>query len=91
MIYLASWIISLIVLKFNFKIKVFGKKNVPSKGAFMFVSNHESYPDPLLLESVEKPYLKDFFNGLFWAYQEISDEIMRNIAQLKYEHAGKVS
>jgi 1-acyl-sn-glycerol-3-phosphate acyltransferase len=49
MIYLISWIASLIVIKLNFKRRVFGRENVPSKGPFIFVSNHVSYLDPLIL------------------------------------------
>lgn len=49
MIYLISWIASLIVLKLNFKGRVFGRENAPGKGSFIFVSNHASYLDPLVL------------------------------------------
>lgn len=49
MIYLFSWILSLALIKLNFRHKVFGRENAPSKGPFIFVSNHASYLDPLIL------------------------------------------
>lgn len=49
MIYLISWIASFIVLRFNFKCMVFGRENAPSRGPFIFASNHASYLDPLIL------------------------------------------
>lgn len=49
MIYLFSWILSLILVKLNFKRKVFGRENVPARGAFILASNHASYIDPLIL------------------------------------------
>lgn len=49
MIYLFSWIASLVAIKLNFERKVFGRENVPRKGPFIFVSNHASYIDPLVL------------------------------------------
>lgn len=32
-----------------FGVKVVGRENIPGKGAFIFVSNHSSYLDPILL------------------------------------------
>lgn len=49
MIYLFSWIASLITVRLNFRCSIFGRENAPSKGPFIFVSNHASYIDPLVL------------------------------------------
>lgn len=49
MIYLISWVASLIGVKYFFRRRVFGGENAPLKGAFVFVSNHASYIDPLVL------------------------------------------
>ena len=68
MIYLASWILTLVILRFDFKIKVFGRENAP-RGGFVFVSNHESYLDPLLL-GISLPFWKWFF---FIAKNELFD------------------
>ncbi|MDP8213413.1 MAG: lysophospholipid acyltransferase family protein [Candidatus Zapsychrus exili] len=34
---------------FFFPVKVYGKENIPKKGAFIFASNHKSYIDPMLI------------------------------------------
>ncbi|MBU4333041.1 MAG: 1-acyl-sn-glycerol-3-phosphate acyltransferase, partial [Candidatus Omnitrophica bacterium] len=34
---------------FFFPLKVYGQKNIPSKGAFIFASNHRSHLDPILI------------------------------------------
>jgi 1-acyl-sn-glycerol-3-phosphate acyltransferase len=49
MIYSLSWLISLILAKIYFGLKVFGRDNVPKDGPFIFASNHESNADPFLL------------------------------------------
>ena len=92
MIYLASWILTVIVLKFNFKIKVFGKENVPSKGALIYVSNHESYLDPLLL-GISLPFYKWFY---FIAKKDLFDKqlkrwYLKKIHALPLDREGDVS
>lgn len=39
----------ILLFKIIFRIKVFGKKNIPKKGGFILVSNHASYLDPVTL------------------------------------------
>lgn len=47
--YLFKWSIVSPFLKIYFQGKIYGVENVPQKGAFVLVSNHASYFDPLLL------------------------------------------
>lgn len=49
MIYLFSWVIYFLAVKVCYRRNVFGRENIPAKGSFIFVSNHESYLDPVLL------------------------------------------
>lgn len=49
MIYWLTWIIVSIARIFFFPLKVYGQKNIPSKGAFIFASNHRSHLDPVLI------------------------------------------
>lgn len=49
------WIIRDIALlgcKILFRVKVFGKKNIPRKAGFILASNHTSYLDPIVLAAV---------------------------------------
>jgi 1-acyl-sn-glycerol-3-phosphate acyltransferase len=39
----------LIVFRLSLDIKVFGRRNVPARGSFVFASNHASYLDPIIL------------------------------------------
>lgn len=48
MVYSLSWLISLILVKAYFGLRVFGRDNVP-RGAFILASNHESNADPFIL------------------------------------------
>ena len=45
--WLASWICRLFCILF-FRVRTYGRDNVPDKGAFLLVSNHQSYLDPVL-------------------------------------------
>jgi len=47
--YFIGWSTFLIFFKIYLNRKVIGRKNVPKQGAFIFVSNHVSYLDPILL------------------------------------------
>jgi 1-acyl-sn-glycerol-3-phosphate acyltransferase len=49
MIYPLSWLISFILAKIYFGLKVFGRDNIPKEGAFILASNHESNADPFIL------------------------------------------
>lgn len=45
--WLARWICKVFCILF-FRLRVYGKENVPKKGAFILVGNHQSYLDPVL-------------------------------------------
>jgi len=45
--WLARWVCRLF-FAFFFKLRVYGKENIPGKGPFLLVSNHQSYLDPVL-------------------------------------------
>ena len=47
--YFIGWLSFLVFFKGYLGFKVIGRKNIPKKGAFVFVSNHSSYFDPILL------------------------------------------
>ena len=49
MVYFIGWLLFLIFFKLYLGLKVTGRENVPKKGAFIIVSNHASYLDPILL------------------------------------------
>jgi 1-acyl-sn-glycerol-3-phosphate acyltransferase len=44
--WLARWACRLFCILF-FRLRVFGRENVPDKGAFVLVGNHQSYLDPI--------------------------------------------
>ena len=44
--WLGWWICKVFCILF-FRLRVYGRENVPDKGAFILVSNHQSYLDPL--------------------------------------------
>ena len=47
---------SIIFFKLFLRAKVYGKENIPAKGAFIFAANHTSYLDPFLLTvSTKRP------------------------------------
>ncbi|MHC4120631.1 MAG: lysophospholipid acyltransferase family protein [Planctomycetota bacterium] len=43
----ARWLCRLFCLLF-FRVRSYGRENIPSKGAFVLISNHQSYLDPML-------------------------------------------
>jgi len=45
--WLARWICRVFCILF-FRLCVYGRENIPIKGAFMLISNHQSYLDPIL-------------------------------------------
>jgi 1-acyl-sn-glycerol-3-phosphate acyltransferase len=45
--WLARWICRVFCILF-FRVRTYGRENVPDKGAFVLVSNHQSYLDPIL-------------------------------------------
>ena len=44
--WLARWICKVFCILF-FRVRTYGRENVPDKGAFILVSNHQSYLDPI--------------------------------------------
>ena len=44
--WLARWICKVFCILF-FRVRTYGRENVPDKGAFVLVSNHQSYLDPI--------------------------------------------
>lgn len=49
MMYFIGWSLSFLIARLYLGIKVYGRSNIPSAGAFIFASNHESNCDPFLL------------------------------------------
>lgn len=49
MLYLIFRSIAVLIFKLLFRIKVFGKENIPEKTGFILASNHLSYLDPVVL------------------------------------------
>lgn len=49
MLYTLIRLIAFLLCKILFRIKVYGKENIPKKGAFLLVGNHVSYLDPVAL------------------------------------------
>lgn len=49
MLYFIGWSYYFLLAKFYLGYKVIGRGNIPPKGAFILVSNHVSYLDPILL------------------------------------------
>lgn len=45
--WLARWICRVFCILF-FRVRTYGRENVPKKGAFILISNHQSYLDPML-------------------------------------------
>lgn len=52
MIYLLGKKLSYILFNFTSGIKVFGKENIPSKGPYIIISNHQSIIDPFVLMNI---------------------------------------
>ena len=73
MIYSISRLLSLLLCKILFRIKVFGAHNLPRKGSFILASNHKSYLDPVLLGVSCRRQLNymarhDLFNNPFFSW-----------------------
>lgn len=49
MLYFIGWSLFSILFRVYLGFKVVGRENVPKKGPFVFVSNHTSYLDPIIL------------------------------------------
>lgn len=49
MLYWTLRLIAILVSKVVFRVRIFGKKNIPKKGSFILASNHTSYLDPIVL------------------------------------------
>ena len=67
MAYFVGWSLFLIFFKIYLSFKVVGRENVPKEGAFIFVSNHSSYFDPILLgTSIHRSLYYMARENLFW-------------------------
>ncbi len=68
--WLARWICRVFCILF-FRVRTYGMDNIPDKGAFVLVSNHQSYLDPIFCGAPVKRHLsflaRDslFFNWFF--------------------------
>lgn len=49
-----------------FRIKVYGKENLPSKGPFLMVSNHQSFIDPILCGMFLKQWIYFLARSSLW-------------------------
>ncbi|UCG60288.1 MAG: 1-acyl-sn-glycerol-3-phosphate acyltransferase [Candidatus Zixiibacteriota bacterium] len=56
-LYYSGWILTRIITKFFFRIRITGVENIPREGGFILATNHRSYWDPLLVGS--------------WAYRQV--------------------
>ena len=78
MVYFIGWSLFLVFFKTYLGFKVVGRENVPKKGAFIFVSNHASYFDPILLGT-------SLYRSLYYMAREnlfargLSNWIMRGV------------
>lgn len=50
-LYYSGWTLTRIISKLFFRIKIYGKENIPTKGGFILASNHISFYDPPLVGS----------------------------------------
>ena len=67
MAYFVGWLLFLIFFKIYLSFKVVGRKNIPKDGAFIFVSNHLSYFDPIMLgTSLHRSLYYMARENLFW-------------------------
>lgn len=67
MAYFVGWSLFFIFFKIYLSFKVVGRENVPKNGAFIFVSNHSSYFDPILLgTSLHRSIYYMARENLFW-------------------------
>ena len=67
MIYFIGWSLFLVFFKCYLDFKVVGRQNVPKEDAFIFVSNHSSYFDPILLgTSLYRSLYYMARENLFW-------------------------
>jgi len=75
--YFIGWSLFLLFFKVYLGFKVVGREHIPKKGAFIFVSNHVSYFDPILLgtalhRSLNYMARADLFKGfLGWALPKV--------------------
>ncbi|MEA3485916.1 MAG: lysophospholipid acyltransferase family protein, partial [Candidatus Aerophobetes bacterium] len=47
--YRLLWILALVIFKIFFRIRIYGRENIPLKGGVILASNHLSYLDPIVL------------------------------------------
>lgn len=77
MVYIVGWLTSFLLLRIIFGIRIYGRNNIPKKGAFIFASNHTSNLDPFILgTSFYRPldYMakEELFQGRFsgWLFRK---------------------
>jgi 1-acyl-sn-glycerol-3-phosphate acyltransferase len=78
MYYFIGWILFLIFFKLYLGFRVVGRENIPSSGAFIFVSNHGSYLDPILLGTALYRSLNYMAREELFS-KPIADWIMRSV------------
>ena len=71
--YKAVCVILHILCKIFFRLRVFGRENIPKKGAFILAGNHQSYLDPILCGATlprQMHYLarESLFSNWFFAW-----------------------
>ena len=78
MVYFVGWSLFLVFFTIYLNFKVVGRGNIPKHGAFIFVSNHASYFDPILLgTSIHRSLYYMARENLF--AKDFSDWIMRGV------------
>ncbi len=76
--YFIGWILFFVFFKCYLGYRVVGRENVPKRGAFIFVSNHASYFDPILLgTSLHRGLYYMARESLFW--KPFSRWVMRQV------------
>jgi len=86
-LYYSGWLLTRIISKIVFRIKVSGKENIPKTGGFILAANHTSYFDPLLVGSwsTRQVYFfakKELFN------HKLFGEVLRRVNALPVRRAA---
>ncbi|MCX7661711.1 MAG: hypothetical protein N2Z79_03405, partial [Candidatus Omnitrophica bacterium] len=68
-IYYLTYLLSFLILKLVFGLKIIGKGNIPSRGCAVLVANHSTLVDPFIITCATPRIIHWLVKG--WVYKKI--------------------
>ncbi len=86
--FLSLWVVGLF-FRMKYDLKVYGRQNIPSKGAFIVAANHCSHLDPPLLGVVVKRPLRYFAKRELFEGNVLFNYLIRSQGAIPIDTSGK--